>query len=155
MLLPFHFFTLKLTEFLVEYSFPDKNHSSCKSVDHKTRKQLYKKKKIRTGHKVLNLLIAFPTPFLAHRASKGLMGKFTELPIGIFPLTICPCIFFLSIYQNVHNSKKKIMFVQSMIRFINRPGVAGAVLQSPSSLVKTLMICENIFKTPSLPNHKS
>ena len=98
MLLPFHFFTLKLTEFLVEYSFPDKNHSSCKSVDHKTRKQLYKKKKIRTGHKVLNLLIAFPTPFLAHRASKGLMGKFTELPIGIFPLTICPCIFFLSIY---------------------------------------------------------
>ena len=42
---------------------------------------------------------------------------------------------------------------------INRPGVAGAVLQSPPSFIKSvthsLMVCGNIFKVLSIPSHKS
>ena len=45
---------------------------------------------------------------------------------------------------------------------INRPGVAGAVLQSPPSLIDSLsVLCGNIFVTlyifnkPSFPNGKS
>ena len=38
---------------------------------------------------------------------------------------------------------------------INRPGVAGAVLQTPSSLSKRFMVCGNIFKALSIPNRKS
>ena len=37
----------------------------------------------------------------------------------------------------------------------NRPGVAGAVLQSPPSLTDSLMVCGNIFKTSLHPNYKS
>ena len=41
---------------------------------------------------------------------------------------------------------------------INRPGVAGAVLQTPplliDRLIRSLILCENIFKTPSVPNRE-
>ena len=33
-----------------------------------------------------------------------------------------------------------------------RPGVSGAVLHTPSSLIKRLMICERIFTAPPRPN---
>ena len=35
----------------------------------------------------------------------------------------------------------------------NRPGIAGAVLQTPPSFVNCLFL--QIFRTPSLPNHRS
>ena len=38
---------------------------------------------------------------------------------------------------------------------INRPGVAGAVLQTPSLLNNSLILCENNFNKPSFPNRKS
>ena len=41
----------------------------------------------------------------------------------------------------------------------NRPGVAWAVLQSPlsfnNSLTQSVILCENIFKTPFLPSRES
>ena len=38
---------------------------------------------------------------------------------------------------------------------INRPGVTGPILQIPPLLINRVILCEYIFLTPSLPNHKS
>ena len=49
-------------------------------------------------------------------------------------------------------------FLSVVFSVFNRPGVAGAVLQSPPWLINALslvMVCGNIFKVPSIPNHKS
>ena len=35
---------------------------------------------------------------------------------------------------------------------INRPGIAGAVLQTALSLINSEMVCENIFTGPPRPN---
>ena len=46
------------------------------------------------------------------------------------------------------------MMVMVIFRVFNRPGVAGAVLQTHLSIIKlfslTKSFCQNIFKTPSL-----
>ena len=42
---------------------------------------------------------------------------------------------------------------------VKRPGVAGAVLETPPLLIDSLshsvILCKNVFKTPSLSNRKS
>ena len=50
--------------------------------------------------------------------------------------------------------------LQTVLLLINRPGVAMAILQHIchlliKSLSHRLILCENIFKTPLLPNRKS
>ena len=48
---------------------------------------------------------------------------------------------------------------RATLLIFNRPGVAGAVLQTPLYLIKyyiqLIIICENIFKTLYIPNCKS
>ena len=50
-------------------------------------------------------------------------------------------------------------YLMIFIEVINRPGVAGAVLQTPllliDLLINSLILCGNIFKTLSFPNGKS
>ena len=42
-----------------------------------------------------------------------------------------------------------------LIPIINRPGVAGAVLQTALSFVKVIDVCGNIFQRLSIPDWKS
>ena len=42
------------------------------------------------------------------------------------------------------------LIVKCRLIIMNRPGVAGVVLQTPLYLSKSFILCENIFKTLSL-----
>ena len=48
-----------------------------------------------------------------------------------------------------------LFFFSSSVSIINRPGVAGAVLQTTLSLINWVILCGNIFHTLPLPNRKS
>ena len=73
----------------------------------------------------------------------------TICPTLIYGLKSMNCTFFLA--SSYHN--------HIISNLINRPGVAGAVLQTPllltDWLIQSAILCENIFKSPSLPNRKS
>ena len=49
----------------------------------------------------------------------------------------------------------KLKIMLTMVSLINRPGVDGAVLQTPSKFTDRLILSLKIFKTPSLPNSMS
>ena len=45
-----------------------------------------------------------------------------------------------------------VLYQDEIITIFNRPGVAGAVLQTALSLSHAVMVCENIFKATPHPN---
>ena len=84
----------------------------------------------------------------------------------------CHCITgYLKLYPNGRLSYLSKIWLDSTLRSgngegkiwklwaVNRPNVAGAVLQTPlsfiNSLIQSLVLFGNIFKTPPLPNHMS
>ena len=70
------------------------------------------------------------------------------LPCVLWPLCLG--------YSWVSNQKTEINWkIRIFFEFFNRPGVAGAVLQTPSWLTDLITLFLQIFKTPSLPNHNS
>ena len=73
-----------------------------------------------------------------------------------------------SIVHNILHHKKFsfLLHIETVLKqnkqyiyFFNRPGVAGAILQTPliffDLLTDSLILCENIFNKHSLPNRKS
>ena len=76
---------------------------------------------------------------------------YTFIDIHCICICICEKIFFFFKYIYIYIHKE--FYIFSII--INRPGVAGAVLHTVSSLIQSLMVCGNIFKTLWIPNRQS
>ena len=60
--------------------------------------------------------------------------------------------------EKLHIDQKYLKEEYEIFFYKNRPGVAGAVLQSPLSLIHSLFnqsFSSNVFQTLSIPNRKS
>ena len=95
---------------------------------------------------------------------KDVYCNHTGLCTGIYESQGKSCLFWffvMSLLDPYNGTNRPILYSieYSLKSVIKRPGVAGAVLQTTWSLTHSLrdsvILCENIFKTLSLPSRKS